>query len=374
MDTGFRSNLYERFPLYRAYRFVREYKSRIAFFSRIRMFLFSYETSTYVPNVDFTLPHVVERISSAAYPQLAFRSSLSHHIEGRCLFFTDASKTNSHPHTGAAYYSPDIPMQRKYKLDGYFSIFSAECIAIICAVDCILERAIKKTSIFTDSRSVVETMSRCTLDGDPPHLILILKNKLRSASLQGLDIILIWIPSHVGILGNETADFLAGEATRHGEAVDFLPPHTDFYSVVRERYFEAVEKHLLALAKNHGKQYFTLYPAFARNPWLARLKLSRSEIATISRIRSNHYNLNYSLHRCGIVGRPECPCGSPLQDIEHILWSCPLLNDPRKQLLDSLRKALGCPPPYNVFELLTVPSAEIVHSIVSFLHKSDLQV
>lgn len=154
----------------------------------------------------------------------------------------------------------------------------------------------------------------------------------------------------------------------------FSPPHTDFYSVVRERYFEAVEKHLLALAKNHGKQYFTLYPAFARNPWFVRLKLNRSEIATISRIRSNHYNLNYSLHRCGIVGRLECPCGSPLQDIEHILWSCPLLNDPRKQLLDSLRKALDCPPPYNVFELLTVPSAETARSIVSFLHKSDLRV
>jgi len=188
------------------------------------------------------------------------------------------------------------------------------------------------------------------------------------------DIILVWIPSHVGILGNETADFLAGEAVRHGEAVDFLPPHTDFYSVVRERYFEAIEKHLLALAKSHGKQYFSLYPTFARNPWFARLKLSPSEIATISRIRSNHYNLNYSLHRCGIVGRPDCPCGSPLHDIEHVLWSCPLLNDSRIQLLSSLRKVLDSPPPYSVFELLRVPSVEIVHPILSFLHKSNLQI
>jgi len=179
------------------------------------------------------------------------------------LFFTDASKINSYPHTGAAYYSPDIPIQRKYKLDGCFSIFSAECIAIICAVDCILERNIKKASIFTDSRNVVETVFRCMLDRDLSYLILVLKNKLRAAFLQDLDINLIWIPSHVGILGNETADFLAGEAIRHGEAIDYLPPHTD--SVVREKYFEAVEKHLLALAKNRGVQYFNFYPAFARS-------------------------------------------------------------------------------------------------------------
>jgi len=176
MDSGFRSDLYERFPLYRAYRFVKEYKSKIAFFSRISLFLFYYETSAFVPNVDFTLPHVVERISSAAYLQLVFRSSLSHHIEDRCLFFTDASKINSYPHTGAAYYSPDIPIQRKYKLNGCFSIFSAECIAIICAVDCILERNIEKISIFTGSRSVVETVSSCTLDKDLSYLILVLKS------------------------------------------------------------------------------------------------------------------------------------------------------------------------------------------------------
>lgn len=82
--------------------------------------------------------------------------------------------------------SPDISIQKK--LDDCFSIFSAECIAIICAMDCIFERGIKRASIFTDSRSVVETLSNGSLDGNLSYFILVLRKKLRSAFLQSLDI------------------------------------------------------------------------------------------------------------------------------------------------------------------------------------------
>jgi len=147
----------------------------------------------------------------------------------------------------------------------------------------------------------------------------------------------------VGILGNETADFLAGEGAQNGKTIDYLPPYTDFYSIAREKHHTTVEKYLLAQSEIRGAQYFGLYPAFTRRPWFDRLNLSRIEITTVCRIRSNHYNLNYSLHRCGLIGRPDCPCGSSRQDIQHILWSCPLLRNHRTQLTCSLRKALGTP-------------------------------
>lgn len=186
MDSDYRSDLYERFPLYRAYRFVKDYRLKIGFFSKIPQFYF-HMRPPFLFRVDFALSHVVEHISSAAYPQLAFQAYFSQHIEGRCLFFTDASKTDSFPHTSAAYYSPSILVQQKYKLDGYFSIFSVESIAIICAVECILESDIKKASIFTDSRNAVESLSSDVLDKDLSYLILVLRNGLRSASLQDID-------------------------------------------------------------------------------------------------------------------------------------------------------------------------------------------
>jgi len=202
----------------------------------------------------------------------------------------------------------------------------------------------------------------------------VLKNKLRSAFLQNLDIIIVWVPSHVGILGNETADFLAREAARDGETIDYLPSHTDLYSTVREKHFAVVEKYLLAQSEIRGAQYFGLYSPFARRPWFDKLDLSRVEIATISRIRSNHYNLNYSLHRCGLVRRPDCPCSSPRQDIDHVLWSCPLLEKHRTQLTHLIGRALGSPPPYNTFEIFKNPSVKIINPILSFLRKTEMLI
>lgn len=41
-----RTDLLNRFPLYRAFRFVRDYRLKIAAFTRIPLYLFSYETSS----------------------------------------------------------------------------------------------------------------------------------------------------------------------------------------------------------------------------------------------------------------------------------------------------------------------------------------
>lgn len=172
-------------------------------------------------------------------------------------------------------------------------------------------RDIKKASIFTDSCSVVEILSSRILDRDFGCLILVLKNKLSSAFLQDLDIILIWIPTHVSILGNETANHLTREATRHGETIDFLPPHTDLCTMHRERYIAEVKGYFLVQADQKGAQYFSKFLSPTLRSWFDKSNLSRKEIVTINRIRSARYNLNFSLFRCGIVGRPDCPCGFP---------------------------------------------------------------
>lgn len=261
-------------------------------------------------------------------------------------------------------------MQERYKLNGSFSVFSGECITIIYAIDCILENGTGKATVFTDFRSVIDVISSNRIDKNFNYLVLVLKNKLRSALLQGLDVILV-IPAHVGILDNETADLPAKKAIRRDRPSDYLPPYTDLYSILRKRYIDSTSKSLLAQARHKKSQYFDLYPSFSSRAWFSKLALSRVETVIACRIHSNHYNLNFNLCRCGIVGRPDCDCGAPQQDINHVLWSCPLLGAHRGSLLRSLERSLVFPPPYDVFELMKNPSHKSISPIVSFLHKSD---
>jgi len=49
-----------------------------------------------------------------------------------------------------------------------------------------------------------------------------------------------------------------------------------------------------------------------------KYSLSREQIVTINRIRSNHYNLNYSLFKKNIIESAACPCGDGWAPIAHI--------------------------------------------------------
>jgi len=62
-------------------------------------------------------------------------------------------------------------------------------------------------------------------------------------------------------------------------------------------------------------------------PWFSRLALPREQIVAIGRLRSNHYNLNYSLNRKNIVASSACSCEDPRQDFNYIVFRCPLINN-----------------------------------------------
>jgi len=50
--------------------------------------------------------------------------------------------------------------------------------------------------------------------------------------------------------------------------------------------------------------------------------LKKEEIVLISRISSNHYNLNYSLFCKNLIESSICSCGDPRQDINHVIFLC----------------------------------------------------
>ena len=93
------------------------------------------------------------------------------------------------------------------------SIFSAEFLAIIVAIDTVNQVDGRKFKIFTDSKSVLKSATNL-ISKDFPPLILHFRSKLLSARSKEKNIYLTWIPSHIRLFGNDMADSDAKKAAK----------------------------------------------------------------------------------------------------------------------------------------------------------------
>lgn len=175
------------------------------------------------------LPSIVEKIKQSPIPQLTFQSFYSDLLKDRYSFYTDASKIDDGAYVGFALYFPSAGVSFQYRVSYFASIFTGESLVILRCIEFVLRSRISRSIIFTDFLSVVEALSGAGrgTGSSNSHLILNIRNKLHRASTEGLNVALVWLPAHVGILGNETADLLAKRAIRS----EILCPDLPFSNV-----------------------------------------------------------------------------------------------------------------------------------------------
>ena len=121
------------------------------------------------------------------------------------MFFTDGSKTEERVGASVIYNENKIMI----KIPDSCSIFSAEAIAISHFLDIIKQKKITKSIILSDSLS---TLTNIQNFHQPNDIIRKIQNQISSLELNSQSITMIWIPSHVGIQGNEIADKYAKQA------------------------------------------------------------------------------------------------------------------------------------------------------------------
>ena len=122
--------------------------------------------------------------------------------------YTDGSKSKDYV-SASAVSSVDI---LKVNLPTDTSIFTAEAVALKLAVQHIQSQTLQRTVIYSDSLSCLQTLKTKNIEHPIIREIFHLLTYLKEV---GSQIEFCWIPSHIGIKGNEKADRIARRVIDH---------------------------------------------------------------------------------------------------------------------------------------------------------------
>lgn len=227
-------------------------------------------------------------------------------------------------------------------LPGEASIYTAEIHALHLAKEIIKEQTDHtKFVIFSDSCSALQKLKQLQYSD---VLIRKLQHDLYELEQRGIEIHLCWIPGHVNIQGNESADLEAKRAARSlpdGTTSIISVPYTDFHTVVQEK-FKLLWNEMWAGSTDKLREIRSHV-----GPW-RRPTSTRSEQVKLNRLRVGHSRITHGhlMDNADIIVPPLCElCQEATLTIKHILIDCVALTNAR-------RRFFGLEQPTNLKQIL----------------------
>lgn len=218
-------------------------------------------------------------------------------------------------HAGTAFYVNEYTMESS-RLPNNFSIFSAELQGILMALRYVKDRS-TDCIILTDSRSALIEISKY----EPLHPVA--KEVLLILQQTNNNIKFLWIPSHIGINGNERVDTLAKETAQLPISNVQVPPD-DAYQYIKRL---IIKKWDIQWNNASGNKLREIRES--TKPWFSSASLSRRNSTIISRLRIGHTNITHKF----IFTNEEPPicqhCNQRLT-VTHILIECPKYIEERR--------------------------------------------
>lgn len=246
--------------------------------------------------------------------------------------YTDGSKEINSCSIGAAFFDDINHINIKLKINCNVSIMHAELIAIAEALSYVESINFERFVIFTDSKSALQHLARCTSTfRGVPIAYAIIKSILDLLSRSKV-VILQWIPSHVGIVGNETADALAKQACSDGVDFPLLPTNNECLYIVKNKCRDLWNEYFDLRSREKGIWYKTIQPQPLNSPWIDNSGLARKDLVLLFRLRSGHMPLNKFAHLMRKISSPLCNVCNKEEDAYHILMECVRNEGPRRQI------------------------------------------
>ncbi|XP_037505499.1 uncharacterized protein LOC119381813 [Rhipicephalus sanguineus] len=150
---------------------------------------------------------------------------MSEDLAGRIHVFSDGSVLQDRS-AAAACVAPELGSELQRRVSYCASSTTAELVGLQLAADLLRDSpAVTSAVIFSDSKPALRQLAR--EDSGAP-LGQRVAQSLLALRESGCDVVLQWLPSHVGIAGNEAADELAKRA--HSAAIPLTDYTTSFDS------------------------------------------------------------------------------------------------------------------------------------------------
>lgn len=241
--------------------------------------------------------------------------------KGYELFYTDGSKIDNK--TGAAFWSPTY--KEHISLPEEFSVFSAELMAIKLVLNYILENNIIKAIICCDSQAATKAIKKYPTKHNLIHEIQSLHEQTQQRKYQ---IVLMWVPAHIGIPGNEAADAEAKLATTEEERNNLLIPVTDLNITTKNLVLNNWQNYWLQQTTNKLNKFKKKI-----SPYKFPTNINRVQQRQIARLLIGHTVTTHDYIFHPELLPPYCEfCENSQLTINHIYIECPKYQQERSMI------------------------------------------
>uniref|UniRef100_L7LZH7 Putative tick transposon n=1 Tax=Rhipicephalus pulchellus TaxID=72859 RepID=L7LZH7_RHIPC len=278
-------------------------------------------------DVQLELDNVTKSRTPACELRQSAMAKLHDRLRGHLLVFTDGSVRDSPRSAAAACVIPTTGTTIRSRLPFHASSTAAELAGLHLAADYLAATTPQlPVAILCDSRPALQAL----LQPDQAGItVALLHAKLTAIRASGVRLSLHWLPSHVGIAGNEEAD-AAAKAAHHSDT-----PVTN--AVALSDYSRQRLRQLLPTAHPDMRMASGKPP-----PPLPETGLERRERWLLLRLRTGSVWPAARMFSTGRCSSPACRrCGDE-ETLEHIICSCPALAAERR-VMASRYRLLGLP-------------------------------
>ncbi|KAL2099494.1 hypothetical protein ACEWY4_003888 [Coilia grayii] len=187
------------------------------------------------------------------------------------------------PNLSCAFCIPQLNVKCGHRISDYMSVFTAESLGILKALQWVAEAQARNVVICSDSSSVLHCLKANSSNAHPDlisDILLLLYNLHKS----GCEVSFLWVPAHIGLKGNELADECAKERLRD-DAISLLvsPGRTELRSKLMQEVFRIWQLQWDRDAK--GRQLYSIQLSVSSQCTLSGY---RSQQIVISRLRLGH--------------------------------------------------------------------------------------